>query len=229
MAKKKKQPSPKATPRRPQRPSIPSSKKKKGKSKSKTPWLKADGTPNKRYKKIAKYLTKDGKIRKNAKLPFKVKTAKALFNKLYPPAKKLPPWYTKNGTVRKSMLKYLTKTGQLRKGVKLPKGIKTIQQLWDWVQSGKVKDKEQAEKDGRLLCKTDLWFYWEAKEHIDDNFHKYRKVFMGGEQITYKTWQLNGDDYIDELRNSPDSPNDYTIYMTICKYVKRARIKFLFF
>lgn len=230
MAKKKKQPSPKASPRRPQRKATPTPKKKKGKAKSKTPWLNADGTPNKKYKKIAKYLTKSGKIRKNAKLPFKVKTAKALFDKLYPSGKKLPPWYTKKGTVRKEMLKWLTKKGQLRKGVKLPKGVKTIEQLWDWVQSGKVKGKEDAEEKGLVVCTT-LYHrpHWEVREYIEDNWFKgkkWRKVYMGGKLMTWKTWVLEHDDYWIENINYDDSPPSMTY--SECYYKKRPKYRYIY-
>ena len=221
---KKKSPSKKATPRRPQKQGKAKAKaspkptpKKKSKPRSKTPWLNSDGTPNKRYGKIAKYLTKQGKIRKGAKLPFKVKTAKALFNKLYP--SKLPPWYTKDGKVRKIMLKYLTKAGTSRKGVKLPKGVKTIQQLWDWVRANKVK----REDDKLIKCVDITEPYWEVKGFINKSFKRFLKVFMGGRQITRRDWDLDGDDYINEITDWDASPPEATY--TICYFKK---YKYLF-
>jgi len=211
MAKKKKYtPSKKAQPRIPQKKGKSASKKKK--PASKTPWLNSDGAPNKRYKKIAKYLTKDGKIRKNVKLPFKVKTPKALFNKLYNPV--YPPWYTKNGKVRKVMLKYLTQKGELRKNVKLPKGVKTIKQLWEWIESGKIK----SEIDKRLQCEDFTEPNWVVREMVKTDFKFYRKVFMGGKEITFKEWLLEGYDYIHTITNFDDSPPSVTY--TICFFKK---------
>jgi len=234
VAKQKKKASAKkssTTRPKPKGKAVPKAKKaakrtKKSRPVSKTPWLNKNGTPNKRYSKIAKYLTKDGKIRKNAKLPFKVKTAKALFNKLYP--SKLPPWYTKSGRIRKDMQKYLTKAGTIRKNVKLPKGVKTIEQLWIWVQAQKVnaRNKQKKEDDKVLICEEFNEDYWKAHETISRIFNNYIKVFMGGKQITKKIWELYGNDHINENTNEEDSPPQF--YYTECYFKKNRKYKYLF-
>lgn len=225
MAKKKKAtPSKKATNRPLKgtgRKSSASSKtkgRKKYLNKDGTPkWLNKDGSVNKRYKKIAKYLTKSGKIKNNAKLPFKkVKKVSTLFVKLYYPT--YPEWYTKDGKVRKAMQKYLTKKGELRKGVKLPKGVKTIKDLWVYVQSNKIKSIESK----LLTCREVTEFYWIAEERISNTFTKYKKVFMEGKEVSLNYWMLHGHDHIQSMINLP---NEYEVTYSICYYKK---YKYLF-
>lgn len=127
-------------------------------------------------------------------------------------AKKLSPWLNKDGTVKKSMLPYLTKKGKRRKNKKFPKGIRSIKQLWIYLEAKKIKKPT----DKRLECQDLTVVAWQFKDNLDDKFDEYFKVFMGGKQITYSTWELYGYDYVDSITNDADSPP--TVLISICNY-----------
>lgn len=182
-------------------------------------WLNSNGTLNRRLK-ISKYLTKDGRIRKNAKLPKQFKTARGLYNYLYPA--QLPEWYTKDGKVRAQMLKYLTKKGTLRKNVTLPDGVRTIKDLWDYVKSGTVKSQE----DPRAKCFENVMYHWEFTKMVNRDFEKYRSVIMGNKKITRKDWDLYGDDYVMEVCGAGGDIEGYELVYMECRVGKFTTLIF---
>lgn len=188
-------------------------------------WLKKDGSLNQKYKKVTKYLTKTGKIRKNVKLPFDVKRTSTLFERIYNP--KYPPWYTKDGKVRKSMLKYLTKKGELRKGVKLPKGIRSISGLWKLVKAKAVRRKEQVD------CEDKTTAHFMVYEEILEDWDNYVSVFMDGKKVTKSYFYLHGMDYIRTIAlffdpNTGEKLSPPSATYTICTSFDDPRYKYVF-
>lgn len=230
MSKKKKNNVP-AKPKRAASKSIPQ-KRKRTKAKL---WLNKNGTVN-RKKKTSKYLTQSGRLDKRRKLPKGVRSIGDLYEKFYPSKKskkkspsakstkaksskaksgkprKVEEWQFKNGKYKPSIAKYLTKDGKLNKRYKYPKGVRTAKDLWEYLQSGKIKPLE----DERANCVQYKEPYWEVREKIDQAFFEYKAVYMGGIKISIREWFIYSYQYTNENKNILDSPP--SLVYTICDY-----------
>lgn len=178
--------------------------------KANKPWLKKDGSVRQNLR-IAQYLKSDGTIDRRRKLPKGARSVSSLWRTIYgesavtgkkPVDKSSLPWYNSKGEIKAEYLPYVTKAGTLRKRVKLPEGVKTIDDVRLYLESKKVRQPT----DKRLVAETRTVPYWEVKEYIDQYFDTYYRVYMGGKRIGRNTWDLYGYDYVDGITNWSDSP-----------------------
>lgn len=131
------------------------------------------------------------------------------------------PWLNKDGTLNHTfeIAEWLTEDGKLDKRKKLPKGVKTIDQLFDYLRARKVTAKSKW-----VQCEDFILPIWEFKKMLDATFDAYKKVHMGGKKISWNTWNAYGDDYIANQTNAKDSPP--SIAYQICR---DKLYKYLFF
>ncbi len=106
------------------------------------------------------------------------------------------PWLKKDGSPdgRLAIAKYLTKDGKLRKNKKLPPGVRTVGELWDYLNS---KNRKPVPGDEGLICVKYIAILWDFWSFIENQFERFAAVFMGGKKVkSYDDMLLYLDDYL---------------------------------
>lgn len=108
------------------------------------------------------------------------------------------PWLKKDGLPdkRTAISKWLTKDGKLKKNRKLPPGVHTIPELYDYLNSKKVTPDTKG-----LICVQFVKLIWEFwPDWLLQEFDRFKKVFMGEKRIrTVDQLLMYADDYFNEL------------------------------
>lgn len=218
--------------RAPVRPPSRREKKKPAKRTQQKPAKRITGRPVQKHVPSKISSTSRGKRASGGKSPKPVRKRVAKTSKIPEfhkdqPARKVKkpgaPWLKKDGTPDKrlSISKYLTKDGKLKKGKKLPPGVKTIPELWDYLNAKSHKPEEGTEG---LICTQHTAVIWDFWTFIESEFDRFKEVYMGGKILkTYDDMLLYIDDYLNGiiLENQGDreetQSQDVEIPYQICR------------